>query len=108
MAISAELLLLGTQYLQEQLASNLTYVQSHPQDIVLALMSLASNPSPTLSLTEEAGDWATWREYAPSNLYLRGLGNTTASTSDPTFVTNLVLTVLCVIMAGFASGLTQV
>jgi hypothetical protein len=98
-SISSEHILMGAKFLQEQLSQNITNLQSNPEQVVMGLLS-------ALQLVNH-------HEYPfeQTTGFLRGLGQNDAmkeSTSSSDFVMNACLSLMCVLMAGCASGLTQV
>lgn len=101
----------GVQFLQEQIRSNLTYIQENPTAVILGLLqSLQSNGQPIdANLALPQAQLNLLGESSLTHLR-RGLVEdaTHESNSDNDFIMNAGLSLMCVVFAGLASGLTQV
>jgi hypothetical protein len=102
-----EAIAVGVQFLEEQIRSNLTYVQQNPSAVILALlqsMQAIAPPDEVLIASSES------LVHSNCTTNLRGLKDSMMkeSTSSSDFIMNTGLSLMCVIFAGLASGLTQV
>ncbi len=106
-------LAVAVQFLQEQIRSNLTYVQENPSAVVLALLqSMQTIHSNELSYGSMLIHESSINDPVLTNCTtnLRGLKDAMIkeSTSSNDFIMNTGLSIMCVVFAGLASGLTQV
>jgi hypothetical protein len=102
-----EAIAVGVQFLEEQIRSNLTYVQQNPSAVILALLqSMQSIESPDQVLIASSESLV----HSNCTTNLRGLKDSMIkeSTSSSDFIMNTGLSLMCVVFAGLASGLTQV
>lgn len=112
MVIPHEQLAVAGQLLLQQIAQNLSFVQSNPEAVALAIFqSLHHQPSEELTSAAHIGavNLTEWESHTRSP-FLRGLAHQDASEESHTeadYLLNGMLSFVCVVCAAFASGLTQ-